>query len=268
MADKGKKNLLGVLVDVVDYDAAVAKIVAAARERRALAVAAGAVHLVMSGVLNRQHRYRLNHIDLVVPDGQPVRWALNLLHGTCLRDRVYGPALMLHLCERAASEKLAIYLYGSRPEVIQRLSASLSGRFPRLTIAGSQPSRFRRVSPEEKQEIASAIRASGASMVFVGLGCPRQETWIYEFRDLLPMPLVAVGAAFDFHAGMRRQAPAALQRVGLEWLFRLWHEPARLWRRYLLLNPLYVALVISQAIGLRRFNPKVEGGAPADLRFG
>lgn len=255
MRDDGKRNVLGVEVSAVDYEGAIEAVVAAARARRGMAVSALAVHGVMTGVLDATQRYRLNHLDLVVPDGQPVRWALNLLHGTRLKDRVYGPKLMLKLCARASQEGLPVYLYGSRPEVLEALRARLGRRFPSLVIAGARPSRFRRLSPAEKQEVVEEIRGSGAVLTFVGLGCPRQEVWAYEYRDALRMPVLAVGAAFDFHAGTVAEAPEALQAAGLEWAFRLFREPKRLWRRYLYLNPLYVAFVGLQWLHLRHFDP-------------
>jgi exopolysaccharide biosynthesis WecB/TagA/CpsF family protein len=248
-----KRSVLGVLVDPADYATAVDRVVAAAREGRPLAVSALAVHGVMTGYGDAEHRARLNRLDLVVPDGQPVRWALNLLHGAGLRDRVYGPTLMLRICERAAREGLGIYLYGSTPEVLEKLSQGLRRRFPELAISGAEPSRFRRLSPAEKAEVVERVRGSGARIVFVGLGCPRQEVWAYEYRDALSLPVIAVGAAFDFHAGLKAQAPRWMQDRGLEWLFRFASEPRRLWRRYLLLNPAFVALLGAQYLGLRDF---------------
>jgi exopolysaccharide biosynthesis WecB/TagA/CpsF family protein len=267
MIDHGKKSVLGVMIDAVDYAAALAKITAAALERRSFAVSALAVHGVMTGVFDATQRYRLNHLDLVVPDGQPVRWALNALYGTQLPDRVYGPTLTLKLCEQAAALELPIYLYGSRPEVLTALSANLQRRFPRLQIAGVQPSRFRQLDADEQRALAAEICASGAAITFVGLGCPRQEVWVYELRDQIAMPLIAVGAAFDFHAGLLPQAPARIQRLGLEWAYRLKQEPRRLWRRYVLLNPTYLTLLALQASRLRRFDS--AGQAPtAALRYG
>lgn len=268
MIDQGKKNLLGIWVDAVDYAAAVARIVAAARARQPLTLSALAVHGVMTGVLDAAQRYRLNHLDLVVPDGQPVRWSLDWLHGARLPDRVYGPTLMLKVCAAAAAEGLPIFLYGSRPEVLENLTRNLRTRFPTLRIVGARPSRFRQISAEEKQEVAESILQSGAAMVFVGLGCPRQEVWVYEYRDLLSMPLLAVGAAFDFHAGTLPQAHSLLQRAGLEWLYRLLQEPKRLWRRYLPLNPLYLGLLFLQKSGLRRFDPDDSEIPLEELRYG
>ena len=255
MIDGGKKNIAGVLVNAIDYEAAVAKIIEAAKAKQPMAVSALAVHGVMTGVQEPVHRYRLNHFDLICPDGQPVRWAMNLMYKTQLKDRVYGPTLTLLVCERAAAEGLPIYMYGSKPEVLEALSGKLRDRYPSLIIAGSQPSRFRKVSPEEKLEIAKEIRDSGAAITLVGLGCPRQEVWAYEYRDELPMPLLAVGAAFDFHAGLLPQAPKKLQDLGLEWFYRLVQEPKRLWKRYLFLNPYYVGLITLQMLKLRQFDP-------------
>ncbi|MEG4376016.1 MULTISPECIES: WecB/TagA/CpsF family glycosyltransferase [unclassified Microcoleus] len=255
MIDKGKKNVLGILVNAVNYEAAVSKIIAAASAGKPMSVSALAVHGVMTGVLDSTHRYRINHIDLVLPDGQPVRWALNWLYHTELPDRVCGPNAMLQICERAAEEGLPIYLYGSQASVLEALSRNLCQRFPKLIIAGTQPSKFRHVSPQEKQEIAQQIRNSGAAITFVGLGCPRQEVWAYEYRDDLSMPLIAVGAAYDFHAGNLAKSPEFLSKIGLEWLFRMMKEPRRLWQRYVFLNPLYIWLFLLQALKIKQFDP-------------
>lgn len=268
MIEGGKKNLLGVLIDAVDYEAAVGRVVAAAKEGRGLGVSALAVHGVMTGVGDAEHRARLNRLELVVPDGQPVRWALNLLHRAALPDRVYGPRLMQEICAAAEREGLPVYLYGSRPEVLQALVASLQRRYPRLVLAGYAPSRFRTLTPEERDELARAIRGSGARIAFVGLGCPRQEVFAYEMRERLGMPLVAVGAAFDFHAGLAKEPPAYVQRAGLQWLHRLAQDPKRLWRRYVLLNPAFLGLLLLQWSGLWRPDPLRGTRPPREVRFG
>lgn len=262
MRQLGKKNVIGILIDAVDYEASVQFILRTAHERRPAAVSALAVHGVMTGVLDPAHKFRLNHFDLLVPDGQPVRWVLNWLHRARLDDRVYGPDLTLRVCERCAAEGLSIYLYGSTAEVLVALKKALQERFPAIQIAGSEPSKFRRLTTQEKGEIAERIVGSGAAITFVGLGCPRQETFAYEFRNLLSMPVLAVGAAFPFIAGHVAQAPAWMQARGLEWLFRLCAEPKRLWRRYLYLNPAYLFLVALQAMGLSRF--ATEGRLPVE----
>jgi N-acetylglucosaminyldiphosphoundecaprenol N-acetyl-beta-D-mannosaminyltransferase len=243
------------MVDPVDYQAVVEETMVAAREGREFAVSPLAVHGVMTGVLNSEYRYRLNHLDMVTPDGQPVRWGMNLLYRAGLHDRVYGPVLMMHLCRAAASQGIPIYLYGSSLEVLDRLQAALRRRVPGLLIAGAEPSKFRRTSPEEKVEIIGRIRDSEARMLFVGLGCPRQEIFAYEYRKDLRLPIVVVGAAFDYHAGLLQEPPALMQRTGLQWFYRLVQEPRRLWRRYLILNPSYLGLLALQAMGLWRPDP-------------
>lgn len=268
MIDNGKREVLGVGVNIIDYEAAVDRIVRAAQERRSLTVTALAVHGVMTGALDTTHRYRLNQLDLVVPDGQPVRWALNWLYKAGLTDRVYGPNLMLYTCEAAAKHGLPVFIYGSKQSVLDALQANLKARFPALEIVAAVPSRFRQLSADEKDEVAAMIRDSGAAITFVGLGCPRQETWAYEYREVLPMPVLAIGAAFDFHAGTLPQAPPWMQRNGLEWFFRLVQEPARLWKRYLYLNPYYLTLLFLQATGLRRLKA-ADGIPPTDeMRYG
>src|SRR4029077_3289000 len=125
------------------------------------------------------------HFDLLVPDGQPVRWVLNALHGAALPDRVYGPNLTLRVCARAAEEKLPVFFYGSTPEILKSLAPALERRFPGLIVAGMEPSRFGRLRPDEKSLLAARVRGSGAAILFVGLGCPRQEAFAYEYREIL-----------------------------------------------------------------------------------
>jgi N-acetylglucosaminyldiphosphoundecaprenol N-acetyl-beta-D-mannosaminyltransferase len=257
MIDQGKRNVLGVLVDVIDYGAATEKVLVAAREQRPLALTALAVHGVMTGVQDPAHNARLNAFDVVTPDGQPVRWALNLLHGAGLADRVYGPSLTLEVLRGCAAEGLPVYLYGSTPQTLERLVPALTDLFPALKIAGVEPSKFRDVRPGEDADIAARIKASGARVVLVGLGCPRQEIFAYAMRPLLDMPLLAVGAAFDYHAGLLRKPPVWMQKHGLEWLWRLGLEPGRLWRRYLILNPVYAARLLAQKLRLWPATPPV-----------
>ena len=253
MIDQGKKNILGVNISAIDYDSAVDKIISAAKESRKLSVTALAVHGVMTGALDPVQASRLNSFNLVVPDGHPVRWALNLLYKCALADRCYGPTLTLRICQRAAQERVPIFLYGSKPRVVEALSMNLKSMFPDLIVSGIQPSLFRKTTIEEKEEIVYSIKQSGAKITFVGLGCPRQEVWVYEYQNYLNMPVIAVGAAFDFHAGLMAQAPPFFQDRGLEWLFRFLCEPKRLWRRYILLNPLYLSLIALQLLKLKSF---------------
>ncbi|SDY14811.1 polymer biosynthesis protein, WecB/TagA/CpsF family [Micromonospora pattaloongensis] len=261
----GKRNVLGVLVDVVDYDAVVRRVLEAARARRPLAVTALAVHGVMTGVREPAHNARLNGLDVVAPDGQPVRWALNLLHGAGLREWVSGPELTLRVLRGMAGEHLPVYLYGSTPEILGALSRSLRHVVPGLRIAGAEPSKFRTARPGEEIAVAERIRASSARLVLVGLGCPRQEVFVAAMRPLLDVPLLAVGAAFDYHAGRLRPAPLWMQRSGLAWCWRLAMEPGRLWRRYLGLNLGYLVRLAAQATRLWQPCPPPPRGDRADI---
>jgi N-acetylglucosaminyldiphosphoundecaprenol N-acetyl-beta-D-mannosaminyltransferase len=253
--ERGKRNVLGVLVDECDYEAAVALIVAAAQRRRPFGVTALAVHGVMTGVDDPEQRHRLNSLELVTADGQPVRWALNLLYGSRLRDRVYGPRLTLEVCAAASEHRLPVYFYGSRSETLDRLVPRLLGHLPMLQVAGAEPSSFGRTTVAGKQEIIDRIRRSGARITFVGLGCPRQEVFTYEFRDALSMPVLAVGAAFDFHAGVVKEAGPTIQRLGLEWLYRVIQEPRRLAGRYARTNPRFLFRLAAQYLRLWQPNP-------------
>lgn len=266
MIHRGKRDILGIGISVVDYEGAAAKVVEAAQARRPLAVTALAVHGVMTGVLDPEHRYRLNRFGLVVPDGQPVRWALRWLHGEILPDRVTGPQLTVTVFGRAADLGLSIFLFGSRAEVLKAMHARLALEFPDLRIAGAEPSAFRQLSESENRELEERIRASGADIVLVGLGCPRQEVFAYEHSEALSRPTIAVGAAYDYYAGGLSRAPQWVQSAGLEWVVRLMQEPRRLWKRYLLLNPYYLMLLARQKLGLLR--PEAERAPSRELRYG
>ncbi len=224
MIQKGSFSVLGVNIHAVDYEYAVSAIVDAAQKRKPFSVSALAVHGVMTGFLDATHIRRLNSLDLVVPDGQPVRWALRWLHRISLPDRVYGPNLTLFTAKAMADKGLGIYLYGSTKLVLDRFAQELINKFPGIKISGMECSKFRKLDASERHLLVERIKASGASAVFVGLGCPRQEVWAFEYRNTLNLPILAVGAAFDFHAGTLPQAPQALQNLGLEWTFRLWQS--------------------------------------------
>jgi N-acetylglucosaminyldiphosphoundecaprenol N-acetyl-beta-D-mannosaminyltransferase len=263
-----KHNVLGVLVDGVDYKGAVDRIIDAAEEGRPFAGTSFAVHGVVEGTRSPSYRYRLNKLDLATADGQPVRWALRLLHGVHLPERVYGPTLMLHVLEAAAEKGLPVYFYGSTPEIVDQLTRNMQVSFPGLQVAGYEPSKFRRLSPEEKRDLIARIRASGAKLVYVGLGCPRQEVFLDEMRDSLEIPLIAVGAGFAHYAGALKLPPEFIQRAGLHWVYRLMQEPRRLWRRYLFLNPTFVALVALQYLGLWDPDPENTVKPFREVRFG
>ncbi len=162
---------------------------------------------------------------------------------------------MLKVCQAAAEQELSVFLFGSNAQTLDKLETQLKTKYPALKIVGKRPSMFRRLTAAESQELVDEIKSSGAQIVMVGIGCPRQEVWAFEFKDRLCMPVLAVGAAFAFHAGELAQAPAWMQDRGLEWLYRFTREPMRLWKRYVLLNPAYLSLLALQATRVLTLKP-------------
>lgn len=246
-----KYPILGVEISATAYDEAVDVILDCARRRQAGVVTALPVHGVITAGGDEELRQRINAFEMAVPDGQPVRWALDLLHGVRLRDRVYGPELMLRVCAGAARDQIPVYLYGSLPHVLAALRSTLARRFPGLIVAGAESPPFRPLTPDEDRAAVERIAQSGAGIVFLGLGCPRQDEFASAHRDRIAAVQLCVGAAFDFHSGNKRMAPGWMQRRGLEWLFRLSEEPMRLWRRYLVTNSLFVARLSVELVRTR-----------------
>jgi N-acetylglucosaminyldiphosphoundecaprenol N-acetyl-beta-D-mannosaminyltransferase len=216
-------------------------------------VTAAAVNLVMCAEEDPETRAAVLGATLAVPDGQPLVWALHAL-GFAQATRVYGPDLMARFCARAASAGTPMYLYGGRsPEARELLERRLRERFPGIQLVGGASPPFREHTAEEEASIIADINSSGAAVVWVGTGQPQQEKWMARMRGRLSPPLlVGVGAAFDFHAGLVSQAPAWMQRNGLEWTYRLSREPRRLWRRYARRNPRFVVGFLRQYLRHRR----------------
>jgi N-acetylglucosaminyldiphosphoundecaprenol N-acetyl-beta-D-mannosaminyltransferase len=191
-------------------------------------------------------RHIHNAAGLVTPDGMPLVW-LSRLHGWRATRRVYGPALMLEVCDRSLATGYRHFFYGGQDGVPERLAARLQKRFPGLVVAGTYAPPFRPLTAKEDDDVVRHINDAKPDIVWVGLSTPKQERWMAQHVGRLSAPvLIGVGAAFDFHAGLKRQAPRWMQHSGLEWLFRLVNEPRRLWRRYLVNNPLFVWLTLLQ----------------------
>ncbi|HVM00049.1 MAG TPA: WecB/TagA/CpsF family glycosyltransferase [Egibacteraceae bacterium] len=236
-----KVDVFGVGISVIDYEQACAAVLDAARAHRSLGLSALAVHGLMECVNDPSLAAQVNSLAIVAPDGQPVRWAMNLLHATGLADRVSGPDLVDRVCAESARQGVSVYLYGSTEETARACARALERRHVGLQVAGVQPDRFREATPEEDEEDVRRIHESGAGVVLVGRGCPRQERWVADHQGTVSAAMLAVGAAFDYFAGNLRRAPAWMQRLGLEWLYRLCQEPRRLTRRYLATNSAFLA---------------------------
>lgn len=211
------------------------------------------VHGIMTAVKDPACRKALNRADLATPDGMPVVWALRSF-GAGGQRRVYGPNLMLALCGQAARLGHRVFLYGGTSATLALLQQKLRRKFPSLTIAGAYAPPFRPLTADEDAEVTQMIRDSGADLLLVGISTPKQDFWMQDHRAKFPgIVMAGVGAAFNFHAGEVRQAPAWMQNAGLEWCFRLLMEPVRLWKRYLLVTPLFLPLWALQKVGVLRF---------------
>jgi N-acetylglucosaminyldiphosphoundecaprenol N-acetyl-beta-D-mannosaminyltransferase len=243
-----KLSLFGIIYTATDYSAATKLIIDNASKNRSFGVSALAVHGLITAYRAPALKLLVNKIDLVVPDGQPIRWALNSFYRAGLKDRVYGPTLTLKVLKAANFENLKVYLYGSTAETCKRFSRFININFPNVKIVGVHVDRFREASEQEDISDVAKINATGAHIVLVGRGCPRQEVWVAEHLGKVNAAMMAVGAAFDFHAGTVKQAPRWMQDSGLEWLFRLIQEPERLWKRYLLTNTIFILLFLKYKI--------------------
>ena len=235
-----RASVLDIPLAIGDYESTMDWMDEVIKSRRPVSISAAAVHLVMVAQHDSETREAVRDM-VTVPDGQPLVWALRAL-GHSRASRIYGPELMARYCERAAETGVRMFLYGGRNQgALVQLVLNLRQRYPGLQIAGGYSPPFRPETEEERDAIAAEINASRAEIVWVGTGQPKQEKWMAEMRDRLHAPiLVGVGAAFDFHAGLVPQAPPWMQTSGLEWVFRLAHEPRRLWRRYARYNPRFV----------------------------
>lgn len=235
------RSILGMRVDHTSYADAVDRIVrwAAARESRYVCIAS--VNNVMEAHDRPDFMSAMNRADLVTPDGMPLVWGLRAL-GARPSQRVYGPELTRKLLERAASEGIPLGLYGGAEGVPEALARWIGATYPTARIVYRHSPPFRSQTVEEETETIEAIERAAPGIVLVGLGCPKQEEWMFRHRDEVGAVMVGVGAAFDFLIGRKRQAPRWMQAAGLEWLFRLATEPRRLWRRYLRHNPRFVVL--------------------------
>lgn len=234
-------------IDVIDWPSALDRIEQWAALRESRYVCACNSHSAVTATQDARFRDALAQADMALPDGAPVAWMMRRL-GHRQQQRISGPDLMLRSCERAAASGTRIYLLGSRPDTSAALQRRLALLFPALHIAGASSPPFRPLSSAEDQALVTQVNESGAGIVFVSLGCPKQEQWMAEHRGRVHAVMIGVGAAFSFHSGIVERAPAWMQRNALEWLHRLGTEPIRLWKRYLTTNSKFVVDAVRQLL--------------------
>ena len=240
-------SIFGSPIDVIDWQSAVSRIVgwAAARESRYVCICNA--HSVVTATSDSAFAAAVLDADMSTPDGAPVAWLIGKQTGRA-QQRINGPDLMWHYLADGARQGGSIFLYGATEETLQILRSRLTAAFPDLQIAGIYSPPFRPLTAEEDAEVVEMINSSGATTVWVSLGCPKQEKWMAEHRGRIRAVMIGVGAAFDYHAGTLKRAPLWMQRNGLEWLHRLASEPARLWKRYLVTNSLFIFLAARQLL--------------------
>jgi N-acetylglucosaminyldiphosphoundecaprenol N-acetyl-beta-D-mannosaminyltransferase len=242
-------RIIGIRIDDATYSSVSDQVVRWTESGGARYVCAANVHMIMEAYDSVEFRTLVNSADVVTADGMPLVWLMRV-KGRRDQQRVYGPTLMLYVLESAARKKIPVGFYGSKPDVLEMLIKRMQTRYESLNVAFCYSPPFREMNQEEDTAIIEQINQSGARILFVGLGCPKQEVWMAEHRGQVKAVMLGVGAAFDFHAGIKWQAPLWMQMLGFEWLFRLITEPRRLWKRYLYHNPRFIFLAVADLLGL------------------
>ncbi len=253
------RYVLGMRVDATSYEDASRRVARWARDGRSAYVCVATVHMIMETFDSSAFQRVVNGADLVTPDGRPLVWALRIL-GVRDANQVRGTDLTARVVDLAAREGIPIGLYGGTPDLLETFARILERRYPGVRVVCRIAPPFRPLTPEEDEAVTGEILSSGARLLFVGIGCPKQERWMEAHKERIPAVMLGVGAAFDFHTGRVRQAPGWMQVAGLEWLFRLLMDPRRLWKRYARHNPRFVVLFSLELLqGLLRFGRKRGG---------
>lgn len=239
------KPILEAFIDALTWDDALNRIITWAQARESRYVCICNVHSVVTTTRDVEFKIAVNNADIATPDGAPIAWTLRRF-GHPGQERINGPDLMLKYLAHAERLGQVVFFYGSTEKTLEKLRAAMSSQFPRLRIGGAYSPPFRTLSYEEDEQVTDMINKSGANVVFVGLGCPKQEKWMADHRGRIKAVMIGVGAAFDYHSGVIKRAPLWWQRHGLEWLYRLGSEPRRLLKRYLVTNTLFIVGLLRQ----------------------
>ena len=246
-SDNQASPILGTKISITSYEEASEKIIKLAQNKKSSAVYIANVHLLLEAYYNKQLREAINSAELVTPDGMPLVWGLSLSTKRNAK-RVCGPDLAPIVCRKAEQQNISIGFYGSTEETLRLLKGKIKERFPLLNMVYAFSPPFRALTKAEDERIVSEINSSGARIIFVGLGCPKQEEWLATHKNKVSAVMISIGAAFDFIAGTRKRAPMWIQNLGLEWLYRFIQEPGRLWKRYLIGNPVFFWLLLKEII--------------------
>ncbi len=250
--NSNRVQVVALRVNVCDYDSAIARVAELVKRQNGGYVCVSTVHMVMEGYDNPNYAAQVNAADLITPDGMPLVW-MQKLQGIKQASQVRGTTLMMKLFAFAESNNLTVGFYGGQQKVLDEISVRLKKDYPKLKISYSFSPPFKPLTDARDAEITENIKNSDMDILFVGLGCPKQERWMAEHKNKLPSVMLGVGAAFNFYAGRVSESPEWMSKIGFEWFYRLLQEPKRLWRRYLILNPRFVWLAMLQLSGLKKF---------------
>ena len=252
LKNEKRVRVVSLLPNVCHHESVIEKVVSLVNGGNGGYICFSTVHMIMESYDNRDYGAKVNGADFVVPDGMPLVW-MQKLQGEKDAKRVRANDLMIMLCEYAEKNNLKVGFYGGKQEVIDAILNRAAKELPNLQIAYAYSPPFRPLTAEEDARIVEEIKKSGAEILFMGLGCPKQENWMAAHKNNLSAVMLGVGASFDFYAGNVKESPEWMGKLGLEWLFRLTQEPKRLWRRYLILNPRFLYLATLQFLGLKKF---------------
>jgi N-acetylglucosaminyldiphosphoundecaprenol N-acetyl-beta-D-mannosaminyltransferase len=250
---RNRVRVVSLLPDVVDHQSATETIADLAKRQDGSYVCFSTVHMVMESYDNADYGAKVNAADFIITDGMPLVW-MQKLQGANDASRVRANDLMILLCEYASENNLSVGFYGGMQSVIDAIIERAKRELPNLKIVYAFSPPFRALSEAEEAEIVAEINRSKPDLLFVGLGCPKQENWMAAHKNSVKSVMLGVGASFDFYAGNVKESPEWMGKLGLEWLYRLTQEPKRLWKRYLILNPRFVFLAMLQLSGLKKFN--------------
>lgn len=247
--DSPTRNLIVTPIYTLPFDEQINLIVDWAKNCQSNMICVANVHMLIEAWRDFHFAHVLKHADLVTPDGMPLVWMLRLM-GAKRSQRVAGMDIFRAVCEQASIAQISVFLLGSEPDVLDKICQRLNEEFPQLKIAGTESPPFRPLGDKPDMDVVQTINASGARIVFVSLGCPKQEFWMAQHRHKIQSVMIGVGAVFPIYAKVLKQAPKFIQNAGFEWLFRLMQEPKRLWKRYATTIPIFIWLMLKQMLGL------------------
>ena len=242
-----KVSVVGSPITALPFDDQIQIIARWAQDRVSRVVCVANVHMLMEAYWHQPFKTVLEEADMVTPDGMPLVWMMKLM-GSRQQNRVAGMDIFMALCQAASQQGSSIFCVGSTPEVLNQMGKYLKQDFPHLQVAGLEPLPFRPLTPEEDEALIEKINQSGAGIVFVSLGCPKQENWMAQHKGKINAPMIGVGGVFPVYAGLQKRAPRWVREAGFEWFYRFAQEPRRLWKRYSQTIPPFIWLALMQLV--------------------